>query len=151
MTEIKREEKEELVVRTGKPGRPRKLKKGRPTYKPFARLDVNNQDENFKYRWVDAEEVNRRMDEGWSFCNRTTGIPGDHLYPEEVGEEHPLDSARRMRELVLMATPKEDSEAYQEWVGKETDKTEQSLKQHLEQEANKIHPDMKAEGRIIIE
>ncbi len=132
-------------------------KKGKPTWQPGDILEVHNKSPNFSYRWVDApkddlSQVERRMHQGFHVVNKTTRIPGDYVDPNEIKGEHPVDSAMRCRgDLLLMALPDEMKQAHTEYIAERTTKQTTGLKDMLDTEAKKLHPDMKAEGRIVIE
>ena len=89
------------------------VKRGRPSWKPFRKLDVANKDPNFRYRWVlrDAAQIEKKKNEGWDFVNEITGIQGAHSYPSLAADGKSLETTATYREHVLMALPMEMAEA----------------------------------------
>jgi len=85
-----------------------KQKRSKP-WNPLNRLEVRNKDPKYHYRYVEADDtqIERRLSMGYSFVNKETGLPGEQL----AGNTAP-GTARRQRELVLMALPKEDADDY---------------------------------------
>jgi|TARA_R110002020_G_scaffold84472_4_gene209229 hypothetical protein len=111
-------------------------KKGRPSWKPAQWLDVPGKAESHGYRWVDKDPMNvqRKVSEGWVFVNRETGVPGEQLSPEDVGDGKPLDSTKVYREMVLMAMPKDVIKERDAYFNEQTEGHVRSLKENLKSE-----------------
>lgn len=92
-------------------------KKGKPSWKPARKLDVRNKQEGYHYRWIarDAENIDRRMAEGYVFANKETGIHGEHVRPRDVVDGKELEGVNTYRDVVLMATPDETKKARDEY------------------------------------
>ena len=85
------------------------VKKGRPSWKWRNRFDVSNKDPNFRYRFVEAtpERLERATEEGWSFVNKETGLPGEHNYDTDLADAKKVPGAKYVRGMVLMALPED--------------------------------------------
>lgn len=86
-------------------------KKGKPSWTWRNRFEVKNKKAGYRYRFVDrtdASNLSSKLDDGWEFVNRSTGIPGEHDFDyRDVADGQPIDSAHTYREHVLMALPEE--------------------------------------------
>lgn len=82
------------------------VKKGRKSWQPFRLLNVHGRNPNLNYRWVekDANKIERRQHDGYEFVNSSTAAP------VEAPASDGLGSAKVVRDLVLMAAPKEIAE-----------------------------------------
>ena len=135
------------------PGRPRKEetaaapKKGRKSWLRTAdRLNVQNKDPNYHYRWVDKSndaKIEIRKSLGYEFVNPSTGATG------EAGTQD-VTGAKRMGDLVLMALPMEDKLERDKEISELTDQQTAGLKSALQKDMSGGGV-AKAEGKIIIE
>lgn len=114
-------------------------KKGHSTWKPQSRLTVANKKPGFRYRFVDKDEMNiqRKLAEGWRFVNTSTGIPGEHVRPNVVGDDNPMDGAMTYRESVVMALPEETAKQRDAWVAERTDAQERDIVKNLKHEVER--------------
>lgn len=126
-------------------------KKGKPTWKPAAKLSVVNKQAGFRYRWCDKDQLNisRKTEEGWVFANKDTGLPVEHDNPDG----NPLTSATEYRELVVMALDEETAQARDDYFKEQTLKQTVGLKDRLRKDLEDAAPEghrAPAEGTIII-
>ena len=107
-------------------------KKGKPTWKPAAKLSVVNKRGGFRYRWCDKDQLNiqRKTEEGWVFVNKDTGLPVEHDNPDG----NPLTSATEYRELVVMALDEETAQARDEYFQERTREQTVGLKKRLQED-----------------
>ena len=118
----------ELMDALGMPS----VKKGRSTWKPAQKLQVNDKKDNFRYRWRenDPQVIQKAQAEGWEFVNPITGIPGEHQDPGD-GQKS-MTSNTEYRELRLMALPEEVAQARDEYFQERTDLQMAGLKDRLQ-------------------
>lgn len=85
------------------------VKKGRRSWQWRNRFDVDKKDPRFRYRFVEAtpERLERATEEGWSFVNKETGLPGEHNYDNDVSDAKKVPGAKYVRGMVLMALPED--------------------------------------------
>lgn len=131
---------------------PRGIKKGKPTWKPAAMLDVTSPVKGFRTRWCSNDPLNiqRKKAEGWVMATEVNGIDTEHEHPEKTGDGHSLTSVTEYRDLVLMALPEELGKARDEYFNEKTEQQTRGLKRDLEEEvesggAAQVH------GKIVIE
>lgn len=128
-------------------------KKGRPSWRPPHRLDVKGKTPNWRHRWVlaEGEEIDRRLAEGFVFVNPETGAPGEHDFDYEWKAEHPLDSVKRLRELVLMAIPEETAKERDAYFREQTRKQTVSTRENAEAKAREmLGPNAQVYGKTTI-
>lgn len=131
-----------------KVGRP---KKGKPTWKPAAMLDVPEKVPGFRLRWCDKDALNlqRKKAEGWIMANEINGIHAEHDHPEKTGDGHSMTSVTEYRDLVLMALPEDLGKARDKYFNEKTEQQTRGLKRDLEEEMSggsaEVH------GKIVIE
>lgn len=133
------------------PGRPPNVKKGKAVWRPARRLDLNNKEPDWGYRWMNADDpryIESKMEEGWVVVNKTTGIKAEKS--ESDGDGNPLAGAVKTRELVAMALPPELKEAREEYFTQLTDARTIGMKKKLDEDLSKGGP-ARAEGKIVIE
>ena len=80
------------------------------------------------------------------FVNKTTGIPG-----EIDDEQNQSVGAKKHKELVLMALPKEVAKQRTEYFTEKTNSTERALKKNLQTDLSQGGGKAAAEGSIIIQ
>lgn len=129
-------------------------KKGKASWKPAQKLDVRNKQEGFRYRFRDrdSQNIQRARAEGWEFVNPITGIPGDHVDPEDAQKD--LTSTTEYRELTLMALPEDIAQARDEHFKELTRKQTVGLKDRLQGDLDKDAPEghrTSATGTIVID
>lgn len=131
-------------------------KKGNASWKPSGtRLDVRNKKEGYRYRWVrsrdDQPNVDKKLEEGWSPVNKTTGAPVEHDVALGVQDGKPMGDVTTYRESILMAMPEETAKARDRYFQDQTDKSERVIKRTLEEELTKKDPRARTHGKIVIE
>jgi hypothetical protein len=129
------------------------VKKGKRTWKPAKVLDIRVPDEvkkNFALRWrdKDSQNIQRALAEGWHFFDPSKGLRG-------IEHDHSSTSVPEYRELVLMALPREDKLARDEYINARTDRQTNALKHRLQEDLDTAAKreggyKTKAEGRIEI-
>lgn len=129
-------------------------KKGKASWKPAQKLDVRNKDPNFRYRFrdKDPQNIQRALAEGWEFVNPITGIPGEHIDPEDSQKD--LTSTTEYRELTLMALPEDIAQARDEHFQELTRRQTVGLKDRLQSDLDKDAPEghrTSATGTIVID
>ena len=111
-------------------------KKGKPSWSWRNRFSVSNKDPNFRYRFVDrtdASNLSSKLEDGWVFVNRETGVPGDHNFDvRDLADGKRLDSAYTYREHVLMALPEEIAVERDKAVRSMTEGQTASIKRRVE-------------------
>lgn len=114
-------------------------KKGKRSWAPAQKLEVRNKKANLRYRWVskDPENVDRKLAEGYTFANKTTGAQAEHMKPGAVSDGQELTTATEYREMVLMAVPEETAQARQEYFQELTDKQTVGLKGALQRDVER--------------
>lgn len=113
------------------------VKKGYASWQPAQRLNVVNRKPGFRYRWVDRDPANleKKLAEGWVLVNGTSGKPEvEHERRPHPSDGTDLTSAKRYRELVLMALPEELGKARDAFMAEQTQKQTLGLKADLERE-----------------
>ncbi len=85
-----------------------KVKKGKPTWRPAAKLDVESKLHGYRLRWVDKDPMNvrKKSDEGWVPVNGTNGKV-EHVQTDDISDGKSLDTVTQYKEVVLMALPEE--------------------------------------------
>jgi hypothetical protein len=129
-------------------------KKGKPTWKPAAMLDVVDKKKGFRMRWASNDPLNlqRKKAEGWVMANKETGIDAEHEHPEKTGDGHSMTSVTEYRDLVLMALPEELGKARDEYIEERTELQTMNLKRNLEDDLkNKKGKSADTYGKIVIE
>lgn len=132
-------------------GRP---KKGKPTWKPAAMLDVAEKVPGFRLRWASNDSLNlqRKQSEGWVFATEITGVDAKHDHPEKTGDGHSMTGVTEYRDLVLMALPDDLAEARDAYFIEKTDLQTRDLKRNLEKDlANEDGKSASIHGKIVIE
>lgn len=82
------------------------VKKGRKSWQPYRLLNVYNKKPGIHLRWVenDPNKIEKRLHDGYEFVNATSGTNAD------VPTSNDPTSAKRVRDLVLMACPQETAD-----------------------------------------
>lgn len=133
MSEEDKIENTETRTKSEKP-----IKKGKPTWKPANMLDVTNKKKGLRYRWCDKDggNVQKKLSEGWSFVDSTSGISGDHVEPHRINDGKKMTSLREHREMILMAMPEELAEARNEVFREKGERNLDGTKDLLRHEAD---------------
>lgn len=131
-------------------------KKGRRSWKPAQKLNLNKKLPNHEMRWVDKEVGNyqRRLADGWVPISKVTSTEIAHDHPNLVGDGKPTGSVIEYRDMELMAIPKEDYEDHREYFRKQTEAQTAGLRKTAEREnaANAKGGDpARIYGKIVIE
>ncbi len=128
-------------------------KKGKPTWKPAAMLDVAEKVPGYRLRWADNDALNlqRKKSEGWVFASTISGVNAEHEHPEKTGDGHSMTSVTEYRDLVLMALPEDLAEARDAYFTEKTDLQTVSLKREAEKAASEVGPAASIHGKIVIE
>lgn len=115
---------------------PAPVKKGKPSWKPAARLPVRNAPEGYRLRWVHKEPANlaRKAAEDWIPATSINGFKAEHIAPELVQDGKSLTSAVEYRDLVLMALPEERAQERDGYYAEQTRKQTVGLKKQVEKE-----------------
>jgi len=97
-------------------------KKGNPTWKPATLLTTFNKKPGIRYRWVnpDADNVERKLAEGWKPVNKTTGATVDTPDYNTFQSEKSLDTTRTRRGMILMGLDEELGKARDEYYRKQS-------------------------------
>lgn len=129
------------------------VKKGKPTWKPAAMLNVTKTIDGHRARWVhnDRQNILRKQAEGWVFANEITGIKREHEHPEKVEDGHSLTTTTEYRDMVLMALPEEMAKAREEYFNEKTEQQTRGLKRDLEKEMRNGENTAAIHGKIVIE
>ena len=126
------------------------VKKGKPTWRPAKRLDVNNKDPGYSYRWLnsrDAENMDKKQAEGWQVVSKLTS---DKSTPAD-GTTAPT-TLLGVRELTLARMPKEMAEARNAFFQKDTAERTQALGGKLRGDLkNRQGATAETYGKIVIE
>lgn len=108
------------------------VKKGNRSWDAVNRLDVRNRTPGFRYRHCsvgyqgDDVKMSQRLDQGWTFVNKETGVPGElAMKPDAPG------TAGVRRDMVLMALPEELGKERDKHFWNKTDSYERGLKGRL--------------------
>lgn len=111
-------------------------KKGRPSWRPAARLDVTGKRPGYETRWVDKEAANyqRKHAEGWRPVNGTLGSHAKHDHPNLTGDGKALGSTVEYRDMVLMEIPEEQYQEHRAYYAEQTRLQTVGLKAKAEQE-----------------
>jgi hypothetical protein len=126
------------------------VKKGDDSWAEPKLLQVANKNPDFAYRWVrkDEHSVERRLGQGWSIVNKTSGIPGNPTDPDLVATSNSLDGARSINELVLMAIPADRAKARRAHLDERTREQTTALKRGLRKDLNSVGAPTTGEIRI---
>lgn len=129
-------------------------KKGKRSWKPAQKLDVRDKQDGFRYRFrdKDPQNIQRARAEGWEFVNPITGIPGEHVDPEDAQKD--LTSTTEYRELTLMALPEDIAQSRDEHFRELTRNQTVGLKDRLQGDLDKEAPEghkTSATGSIVID
>ena len=110
------------------------VKKGNRSWDAVNRLDIRNRDPGFRYRHCsvgyqgDDVKMAQRLDQGWTFVNKETGVPGDLAQkPDAPG------TAGVRRDMVLMALPEELGKERDRFFQAKTDSYERAMKKRLQE------------------
>jgi hypothetical protein len=136
-----------------------KVKKGHRTWKPAQKLTVKNENPEIHPKWCQDDPINiqRKLDEGYFFINKTTGAPIEYEGTGMVPDTKSIDSAVKVRELVLMGLDDETYEARKAYFAERTKDQTNSLKKFADQEdaksaaANGVGNRSGISGKIVIE
>lgn len=128
------------------------VKKGKPTWKPAAMLDIPDRMPGYRLKWCNNDRMNiqRLRAEGWETASSIHGLNVEHDHPEKTGDGHSLTSVTEYRELVLMALPEELGEARDRYFNEKADLQTAGLKRDLEKEVGKEGA-AEVHGKIVIE
>ena len=130
------------------------VKKGRRSWDAVDQLAVLKKREGWRYRHCDRTneiKMSQRIDQGWVFVNRETGIPGELAErPTAPG------TAGVRRELVLMALPEELGKERDAWIAEKASLSERAIKSTLQNKSDNAAdaagaPRARIDGRIVIE
>jgi hypothetical protein len=126
------------------------VKKGKPTWRPARRLDVNDKDPNFSYRWLDSRDpgnIEKKQAEGWQVVSKLTS---DKSVPAD-GTTAPT-TLLGVRELTLGRMPKEMAEARNAYFQKDTAERTKALGGKLRSDLNnRGGATAESYGKIVIE
>ena len=138
-------------------GRPRNeeqtevpVKKGKPTWRPASKLDVESKLPGYRLRWVDKDPMNvrKKTDEGWIPVNGTNGKV-EHVPTGDISDGKAVDSVTQYKEVVLMALPEELGQARDQYFA---EKTARQTAGRANDMANKVGPQhahlVEAKGRL---
>ena len=104
------------------------VKKGNASWKPHQALELTKRDPNFRYRWVNKDEVNmdRKLNEGWVFAskNEATHL---RLKTVEAGSGE-VGAQIGYRDVVLMKIPEEQAKAREAYYAERTAEQTKGLK-----------------------
>lgn len=126
------------------------VKKGNATWRPARRLDVNDKNPNFAYRWLDSRDpgnIEKKQAEGWQVVSKLTS---DKSVPAD-GTTAPT-TLLGVRELTLGRMPKDMAEARNAYFQKDTAERTQALGGKLRGDLrNKHGATADTYGKIVIE
>lgn len=108
-------------------------KKGKPSWRPAAKLQLIDKKPGFRYRWCeqDPDNLERKKAEGWVFAHELHGMDAE---PEPGVDAAPVKGAKTHRELVLMALPEDMAKARAEYFEEQTKRQTTGTKELLEEQ-----------------
>lgn len=112
------------------------VKKGNRSWKPATLLDAFNKQPGLAYRWVrnDPDNLDRKLAEGWSPVNATSGGLADIKDIDAFKAGKPTTSVRMRRGQILMAMDEETNQSRKAYYKKLAD--EQLSSTHAETKSN---------------
>lgn len=130
-------------------GRPPLIKKGKPTWKPAAVLDVTDKDPGYRYRWSnkDPENLARKAAEGWETINGLQADNSKHIEPGKIQDGKPMTSIKERKDCILQRIPEELALERDEYMNNRTKQRTAGLTAHLKKEIGKDAP---IHGKITI-
>ena len=133
-----------MTINLGVPEAP--VKKGNRSWDAVNRLDVRNRVPGFRYRHCstgysgDDVKMAQRLDQGWTFVNKETGVPGELAQkPDAPG------TAGVRRDMVLMALPEDLAKERDAYFQAKTDAGERGLTAKLREKMRDAAEDHRSE------